>query len=79
MVFQFVYNDFKSWSPLSPRYDIFIHIVSKSLLVVFFLLFLFRPFSLLIIVASPIFLGKPFYAIRSFLWVPFVTYFSHKY
>ena len=38
MLFQFfVDNDFKSWSPLSPRYDIFIHTVSKSLLVVFFI------------------------------------------
>ena len=64
--FNFAFNDFKSWSPLSPRYGIFIHIVSQSLLVVFFI-FTFRPLTLLLIMASPILLGKPFHAIRSFI------------
>ena len=52
--FNFVFNDFKSWSPLSPKYGIFILTVSKSLLVVFFILFIFRSLSLLLIMAYPI-------------------------
>ena len=40
---KFVFNNFRSWSPVSPSCGIFIHIVSKSLLVVFFILFISRP------------------------------------
>ena len=67
--FNFAFSNFKHWSPLSLRYGIFIHIVSKSLLVVFFILFTFRPLSLLLIMASPILLGEPFHTIRSFILV----------
>ena len=66
--FNFAFSDFKSWSPLSPRFGTFIHIVSKSLLVVFFI-FTSRPLSLLLIMTSPILLGKLFHAIRSFIIV----------
>ena len=46
----------------------FIHIVFKSLLVVL-VIFTLRPLSLLLIMASPILLGKPFHLIRSFILV----------
>ena len=67
--FNFAFNNLKNWSPLSPRYGIFIHIVSKSLLAVLFILFTFRYLSLLLIIASRILLAKSFYTIRSFIGV----------